>query len=430
MCGIAGLMNPEGIGAEPDRLRGSPGAGVAEFDRMNTKEPPRLVSTAHILYVIDSLAGWAGAEGFLLRTIRLLPKDRYKASIVTFKTKPYIGSLDQFPCPVHVLPLDKTYDWKALKAALELRRLIRSEKVDIVHTLFETSDIWGGIIARLSGCPILVSSRRDMGILRTTKHQIAYRLLNSLFDQVQTVSDQVRSFAIEHDGIAPHKVITIHNGVDVERAVRANSVDRYRSSLGLDGASHLICTVGHIRWIKGTDILIQAAARVLKEFPRAVFLVIGGVLEQDYFRDLQELARSLQVEHAVRFLGNPIQHVSYQGETDIIFSLLKMCDVFCLTSRSEGLSNALLEAMACGLPCVATRVGGNPEVIEHGISGFLVPSEDPVAVADSILAVLCDPRRKAMGEAGRRTVATRFSTEVMVERLLRSYDELRKGRLS
>lgn len=388
------------------------------------------MSMARILYVIDSLRGWAGAEGFLLRTTRLLPKDQYSASIVTFQTKPYIGSLDQLHCPVRVLPLDKTYDWKAMKAAMELRRLIRSENVDIVHTLFETSDIWGGIVAKLSGCPILVSSRRDMGILRTSKHRLAYRLVSPLFDQVQTVSDQVRSFTIATDRVAPQKVVTIHTGIDVDRAFRANGLEKYRPSLNLSAGSRLVCSVGHIRPVKGFDILIRAASRVLEEFPQTVFLIIGGVLDHEYFRSLQELARSLQIEHAIRFLGDPTQEVSYRGETDVVLSLLKMCDIFCLTSRSEGLSNALLEAMACGLPCVATRVGGNPEVVEHGTSGFIVPSEDSLAVADAVLALLRDPQRKAMGEAGQRIVASRFSTQAMVNRLVQCYDELLKRRHS
>ncbi len=377
--------------------------------------PRRCSVSRQVLFLIDELCSLGGAEGALLRTVRLLPPDRYQCLVATFRVNPKLEILGEFPCPLHVFPLRKTYDWNALRTALRLRRLIRSENVAIVHSFFETSDLWGGPVAKLSGCRVLVSSRRDMGILRSPKHRFAYRVLSPLFDQVQTVSEEVRRFSILEDGLDPGKVVTLYNGIDVERIAAANGTERLRASLDLGGASPLVVTVGGIRRVKGMDIFIRAAALVCKEFPRAAFLVAGEVREPEHFQELQRLARELGVASNVRFLGAC-------GE---VFSLLKMCDVFCLTSRSEGFSNALLEAMACGLPCIATRVGGNGEALEEGRSGFLTPSESPQIVAERILTLLRQPAlARDMGRAARETVAARFTDRVMIEELVKLYDRL------
>jgi len=127
------------------------------------------------------------------------------------------------------------------------------------------------------------------------------------------------------------------------------------------------------------------------------------------------MIRSLRLEKNVKLLG-------FVGDP---LPLLKMSDAFCLLSRSEGFSNALLEAMACGVPSVVTRVGGNPEAIADGENGFLVPVGDDAAAAEKLLALLRDPEWAAeLGENGRNSVQTRFSADVMIERLIGVYGDL------
>jgi glycosyltransferase involved in cell wall biosynthesis len=354
-----------------------------------------------------------GAEGTLLKIVRGLPPDRYRASIATFASPDGGRFLHRFGCPVHVLPLDRTYGWQAFRAAVFLNRLIRTSHVSIVHTFFETSDLWGGLIARLSRCPVLVSSRRDMGIQRSFKHDAAYRLLHSMFDQVQTVSDAVRDFAIRHDHLDPRKVVTLHNGVDLERVAAARVPADLRSRLGLEEASHVIVDTGWIRRVKGADTLVQAAAHVCREFPNAMFVIVGDNDELDYIAELRTLVARLGLQRNVRF----------PGPFDDVLPILKMCDVFCHLSRSDGLSNSLLEAMACGLPCVATATGGNPEAVADGISGFLVPVDCPEIAAARILELLRNPSRAGeMGQNGHEIVQRRFSSDSMVGRLVELYE--------
>jgi glycosyltransferase involved in cell wall biosynthesis len=139
------------------------------------------------------------------------------------------------------------------------------------------------------------------------------------------------------------------------------------------------------------------------------------VHDPDYFQQVNELARHLNVSASLEFMG----------QSRAVPSLLKGCDTFYLPSRSEGLSNAMLEAMACSLPCVAANVGGNRELVEEESSGFLVPPEEPAAAAERIVRLLRDPSLALrMGQRGRRIVEAGFSAQVMMARLLELYDSL------
>jgi glycosyltransferase involved in cell wall biosynthesis len=187
------------------------------------------------------------------------------------------------------------------------------------------------------------------------------------------------------------------------------------TSLGIPPDAPVITTVANIRPIKGIDIFIRTAALVRREFPQTHFLIAGAFNEPDWVAELQELARSLALENHVKFLGL----------RDDVLQLLRRSQVFCMLSRSEGFCNAVLEAMACELPCVVTRVGGNPEAIDDGVTGYLVPSEDYAAAADRISYLLRNPERAALiGRAAREAVRTRFSSERMMSDLTQFYESL------
>jgi glycosyltransferase involved in cell wall biosynthesis len=203
--------------------------------------------------------------------------------------------------------------------------------------------------------------------------------------------------------------------LELDKISRANGAGELRASLRLEPTASVVTTVGTIRRVKGIDILVETAAKVLRQFPNAVFLVIGRNSEPLHFKEIEERIAALGIKEKVRFLG----------PSENIFPFLKMSDVFFLPSRSEGFSNALIEAMACGLPCVANRVGGNAEALEDGRNGYLVESEDAGASADRILKLLCNPKEAArMGAAGREIVEKKFTADVMIQQLTQFYDRL------
>jgi glycosyltransferase involved in cell wall biosynthesis len=236
---------------------------------------------------------------------------------------------------------------------------------------------------------------------------------------VLAVSEEVKSFCVDQEHIDPQKVSVVYNGVDLQQfaeAVQTTPLDRSQ----WPGASHIITCIANVRQIKGIDVLVRCAQRVCRELPGAAFLIAGTLYDpRAYTEEIQQMVRSFGLENNVKLLG------FVEDPTP----LLKMSNAFCLLSRSEGFSNALLEAMAAGIPPVVTRVGGNPEAIHDGENGFLVPPEDDESAAERILFLLRNPEKAAqIGNAARLAVQTRFSGDIMVRRLMEVYRGLMAGR--
>ena len=365
----------------------------------------------HVLLVLDQFPKTlGGGERIVLKLAALLPQYGYRASILTFSVHPEsaVLALMSPPCPIYLLPLQRTYDLTALRSALDLRTFIRQQQIQIVQTYFESSDLWAGFVTKTMSNAKLIWSRRDMGILRARKHRLAYRLMAGVPDAVFAVSEQVRQYCIEVDRIDPARVQTIYNGLDLRDWDTASSPATPSDEL-------LVTAVGNIRRVKGHDVFIKAAASIVPHFPNVSFSIAGDVLEPDYFAELQALVRDLNLSDRFHFAG---------GVTDMR-QHLSAADIFVLPSRSEGFSNAIIEAMAASLPVVATNVGGNSEAVKDGFTGFLVPPDDPAALAAAISRLLSDQSQaKAMGAAGRATVVENFTTEVMMTRIASAYEKL------
>lgn len=377
------------------------------------REPlaPHKIETAalpHVLLVVDQFSKTlGGGERIVLKLADLLPQYGYRASILTFSADPDSPALKSVPCSVYLLPLQRTYDLTALKGAIAFRRFLQQKKIQIVQTFFESSDIWAGFVTKAMSNAKLIWSRRDMGILRTRKHDIAYRLMGGLPDAVFAVSELVRQHCIEEDRIHPDRVQTIYNGLDL--------ADWTSTQTPVLTHKRLVTTAGNIRHVKGHDVFIQAAAAVVSQFPEVCFSVAGGVLEPAYFEKLQTMVRNLNLS----------EHFHFAGAVTNLREHLSAADIFVLPSRSEGFSNAIVEAMAASLPVVATNVGGNAEAVLNGVSGYIVPSEDPGALAAAIIQLLADPSRaKAMGQAGSHIVAEKFTTDIMMRQTTTIYRKL------
>jgi glycosyltransferase involved in cell wall biosynthesis len=368
-----------------------------------------------VLFLIDQLCAVGGAEAALLRILRRLPRTRFRPIVATFRCDASFPGLADFPAELRVLPLRCTYDFNAIRVALRLRGILRREKVRIVHTFFETSDLWGGLVARLSAPVALISSRRDLGIQRTWKHRVAYRVLGRIFDQVHTVSERVRQETIRRDRLPPGRVVTVYNGVDFEADSSPLSREAICGRLGVDPASAIVISVCNIRRLKGIDVLIRAAAMVCASRPRAVFVVVGAAPDTACLAELQDMRAAYGLCKNFYFWG-PERHVA---------SLLKAADVFALLSRTEGFSNAIVEAMTCGLPCVVTDVGGNREAVRDGECGWVVPPDDQQSAADRIGKLIDEPEiRRRMGGAALAIAQRNFTAAGMIERLTELYDKL------
>jgi glycosyltransferase involved in cell wall biosynthesis len=376
-------------------------------------------SMIRVLYVMDRLENEprGGAERALWNLLKCLPHDRFSCSLLTFDTEQEPAPSEYAGLEVKVLRMRRFFDYSGLRAAVELFRYVREGHFDVVHTFFETSDLWAGPIARLAGAHVWVSSRRDLGILRSRLHRFAYPMVAQKFDAVFAVSEEVRRFCIEEDTVSDDKVQTIYTGVEAP-IVDPEQCAALRAEVLLSQDGPIISTLANIRPIKALDVLIDAAEVVCRSYPNATFLIGGLFMDQECLAALKQQISKLGLEQNVRLLG----YVP-TGQ------LLGISDIFCLLSNSEGFSNAILEAMACELPVVATEVGGNAEAVLDGRTGFIVQKRDVASAANAILRLISDPAcRRKMGAAGRRRFEESFTREAMARAFAGAYEDLIKRR--
>ena len=295
--------------------------------------------------------------------------------------------------------------------AAELRR----RRVRIVHSYLFHANWFGTLAARLAGIPVVIVSKRSMDVYPRARDRWACRLVNRLADRVTAVAGAVRDHVHATEGCPLEKIVVIPNGIDAEARHRGAPAPVPVELPGIGDGDRVVGTIARLVWKRGHEELLQAAALLRQADPAAKLVIVGdGPLRPS----LEERARTLGLNGSVRFLGAIPDAARF----------LPRFDVFVLSSVLEGMSNALLEAMAAGRPAVATRVGGNTELVVDGETGFLVPPKDPQALADAVARLLRDPAlARRFGEAARRRVESEFTLSTMVSRLEQLYDDLLAG---
>lgn len=377
----------------------------------------------HILYLIDSLQHFGGTETSLLQLLRGLDKRRFWPLVCPLDPadSSVIRCFREHGIAVQPLPLSRIYGLRAVQQALQFKQILRKNRIDIVQTIHFGSDVFGAGCSRLFGVPVVISSRRDMGFVENhRRHLVARRVANQLADCILTNSKVMARQLGETEGRQFDKITTIYNGIDLQRFKLTIDRQQKLTSLHLSSQRPVIACVANLRPIKGIEYYIQAAARVIHEFPATQFLLIGGSAAgnrrlDSYGRELQAMIEKCQLGSNFYMLG---------ARSDVA-EILACTDVFVLPSLSEGFSNAILEAMACGVPVIATAVGGNPEAVVHRQTGYIVPAEDPAAIAEAMIQLLKDPAlRQQMGAAGRWRAEQLFSLEKMVREMQTLYTSL------
>lgn len=352
---------------------------------------------AHVVLTLDP----GGQEFLVIQLAERLQRRGWRSPVITISG----GALAQDARRLGIETFDLRKGAGFSPATLvRLARVLRAEGVDIVHTHNMAPLIYGTLSARALGIPT-INTRHGRAALTT--HWLIWRLA----DHVVAVSDDARREMLRHNSIAPAKVHVILNGTDVQ-AFATPTRDRaaVRASLGIPVDHRLFGIVARLAPEKDHQTLFEAFERVAQAEGAAALLVIGGgPLEAD----LRARAGSLGILERVRFLG------FRQDIPDLLAAL----DVFVLSSTMEGVSLTLLEAMAAGLPVVATRVGGNPEVVAEGETGLLVPPRDARALSEAMLVLLRNPERAAaFGERGRERVRRQFDIEQMVDAYVALYE--------
>jgi len=388
-----------------------PGILESEANSLSAADSKRKRS---VLFLIDQLTELGGAERMMFELASSLMEHGYRVSIVTFRTG-VSQEAQSLADEIIVLPIVSCLSVQGLRSVLNLSRLMVKRDVCLVQTYFESADLIGYIASRLAGIRNVCSSRRDMGILRSKKHNLLYRILSPLYRQVLAVSHCVARQHQQLDRINSRRLTVIHNGVSLERY--DGSLDRQHilSQYGLHTDQLLITTVANVNPWKGLDIFLRAAALVHTQDPRATFVIAGDWTDVQHLEELRALAEISGISGCIHFLGR----------VEDVPSLLRVSDVFALLSRSEGFPNCVVEAMAASLPVVATDVGGTSEALLDGVTGYLVANEDYQAAANHLLSLLADGElRQSMGARGRQLVEEQFSKQTMVKRHMEVYDAI------
>jgi glycosyltransferase involved in cell wall biosynthesis len=254
--------------------------------------------------------------------------------------------------------------------------------------------------------PLVVASRRvDFHLKRHAFSKWKY----SHVDVFIAASDLIASI-LERDGIARDRVEVVHDGVNVAAIDKQPVLDAH-AAFWLPHGAPLVGNVAALAPHKGQRHLVAAAARVIRKFPDARFLIVGDGELRD------------PLERQVKTLGLE-RHVFLTGFREDALALMKSLDIFVMSSLTEGLGSAILEAMTCEKPVVGTRTGGIPEAVVDGVTGLLVPPRDEAALAAAIGRLLGDPDlRQSYGRAGRARVERAFSVDRLVEGTARVYSE-------
>lgn len=365
-----------------------------------------------ILFLIDALERPGGTETHLFELSRRLAPMGYQPIVCNLSgSEPVLARIAAEGVETWPERIGRLYLPPGRGVARNVVRRAAGRNIRAVHTFHFKSDWMGVSAARSLGCP-LISSRRDLGFQQNSIRRVIYRWINRRTDAFVAPSEAVKASVLKQGGARSSDVHLIYNGLEMQRFADRSGRDETRAALGIPSDARLIGMVGNLRPVKGHPTLLRAVARLMNSCPQAHVVLFGDGLEEERLR---ELAGSLGIG----------AHVTFAGSGHDIPTALAALDVFALSSNSEGLSNAVIEAMAAGLPVVATSVGGNPECVVDGETGFLTPAGDDERLADRIGRLLMDPAlAHTMGEAGRARCRALFDVDTMVRRTVELYDTL------
>jgi glycosyltransferase involved in cell wall biosynthesis len=355
--------------------------------------------------------GTGGAEKLLRLTVPALRDRGYDMSVAALKgTEAEKAVFERAGVPCRTLGAESRFDPRPL---LRLHRILRRERIDVLHAHCFLANVAGRLAGRLAGTPVVISAHHDTDVWMGPVARLVERQTARLGTRVAACSEAVRLYAIERQGLEAAKVVTLRNATLPPPPPSAADRAAARAALGFTAEERVIGTLGRLdEPKKGLRTFLAAAARISVAEPRARFVLVGDGPAR---AELERRAGSLGIRERVRF----------HGEEPSPERLLPGLDILAQPSLWEGFGLSVVEAMASGVPVVASRVGGIPEAARDDREAVLVPPGDATRLAESIVALLRDPQRAArLGAAGRARVLEEFSLDRLVDETAALYDSL------
>ena len=354
-----------------------------------------------------------GSECFLTNLLEGLDPERFSVDVIQLDRGDGCAKLHKTPISrsnlqLEYRPVRAIYGLAAWKVWRELCARVRHGDYDLIQSQHEKSDL---LCALLPAGPLRISNRRDTGFQKGLMLRTLFLLLNHRFDLVIAPVKAILTRLVEREGVDPAITRCLPNGVDCDHYLPGTGWERIMQRRGyeLPPEKYLFGCAARMVPVKRHHDLIDAFAQVARIHPQACLVLIGrGPLETE-------------LRHQVARHGLT-DRVVFHGEEPDMASLLPLLDAFVLASSTEGSSNAILEAMACGLPTIATAVGGNTELVEAGLTGFLVPPRAPDQIALAMGELLDRPGLgQSMGRHARSRAVDLFSLPAMIDRYASFY---------
>ena len=346
-----------------------------------------------------------GTERQMIELVRRLDRSRWTVHVACFHARGgWFGRVAEAAASVAEFPVTSFRDSDAARHLWSFARWCRANHLAIIHTTELYSNIFGLPGAALARVPVRIANRReinpDKSVAQLALQRAGYALAHTIVANSQAAADRLRL-----ERVPDRKIAVIPNGL---------SADQYPDRIAAGRPPRRVVVVANLRSEKGHDVLIDAASDIRTRFPDAAFEIVGAGPEGDA---LAARAESRGVREAFSFLGH----------REDVAARLAAADIFVLPSRSEAFPNALLEAMAAGLPIVASAVGGILEIVDDGRTGLLTPPGDPRALADRITTLMADGAfAVSLGAAARAEAARRYS----FDRMVASFDTLYLSQLT
>ncbi|MFT3859575.1 MAG: glycosyltransferase [Aquabacterium sp.] len=347
----------------------------------------------HVLQMLgNAIVG--GMETYVMRLIQRLPPDQFGITVMFPWENEMADQLRDMGADVYVTPMPENPPWSGIQMTTSL---IKAHNIDVVHAHLPNAHLLGGLAGKLAGKPVLSTihgrqlATMDLEIHRTAGTHLAAVCRQTYFHALGL-------------GVHPSQLHFIPNGVDTQIFTpRRERHGRLRQALGIPPDATLIAQVGRLSPEKGPDVFLRAALSIKQAAPQAHFVLIGDGPLHD---DMRRLISKFELQGVAHMSG------LIHDMTDVYAEL----DVSVSASRSEAMPLAMMEAMASGLPVVATRVGGVPDLIQHGKTGWLVGDGDFEAIARHVVELIDKPtERAAMGERARARVMSHFALEHSVQ---------------
>lgn len=356
---------------------------------------------------------WLPVGGIERKILAILPRldpTRFRVRVVCLRERGALASeLEAAGIPVELCPMNSRLSPHGLA---NLTALIRRYKIDIVHAHMYRSNVPATIAAHLARVPVVIAQVHNVDTWESRRQRWIDRLLCRWRTNIIAVSEEVRRDIVENLHVPREKVKVIYNGVDLTLFSDRSLREPTRFALGLAPKDTTIIYHGRLVAQKNPEILLKIGREVALRRGKRVQVIIAG--DGPLRSDLEAEAARMGLEGNVRFLGR----------RNDIPALLQAADIAVLPSFKEGFSNALIEAMAAGLPIVATNVGGNAEAIIHGRNGWIVPSRNDGAFLNAVSQLVDDPEERERMAVQATLMVKRFSLERMLANTENLYTEL------